>query len=94
MVPDTDCSEAADSDSESDCCLIGEAVGPGFDFHDFTWVTPRMLAQLPDQEIREAVAPFLHEHVSHCKLREANATSQCDICEFGFPLKIAENILS
>ena len=63
LVPDTDCSEAADSDSESDCCLIGEAVGPGFDFHDFTWVTPLMLTQLPDQDIREALAPFLHEDV-------------------------------
>ena len=58
MLSGPGCSEA-----DSDCCLIGEAVAPGFDFHDFAWVTPRMLQQVPDGHIRESLAPFLHEHV-------------------------------
>ena len=31
-------------EGSDDFALIGEAVGPGFDFHDFAWVTPAMVA--------------------------------------------------
>ena len=51
------------SEADSDCCLIGEAVAPGFDFHDFAWVTPRMFQEVSDEDIRETLAPFLHEQV-------------------------------
>lgn len=35
-----------DDDNEYEYCLIGEAVGPGFDFHDFNWVTEDQVRKL------------------------------------------------
>ena len=66
------------SEADSDCCLIGEAVAPGFDFHDFAWVTPRMLQQVPDGDMREALAPFLHEHVTKVADNRAATIADAD----------------
>lgn len=41
-------------------CLIGEAVGPGFDFYDFTWVTAKMVKETAPQ-LWDVLKPFLHE---------------------------------
>ena len=48
------------SKSESDCCIIGEAVGPGFDFHDFTWVDPAMIAASCTAEQAAVLAGYVH----------------------------------
>ena len=41
-------------------CLIGEAVGPGFDFYDFTWVTAKMVKETAPQ-LWDVLKPFLHD---------------------------------
>ena len=43
-------------------CLIGEAVGPGFDFHDFTWVTAKMIKEATPQ-LWDVLKPFLHDKI-------------------------------
>ena len=46
-------------DGVHDYALIGEAVGPGFDFRDFSFVTSAMLDAAP--EVRDRLAAFLHD---------------------------------
>eukprot|EP00587_Corethron_hystrix_P013309 CAMPEP_0113296978 /NCGR_PEP_ID=MMETSP0010_2-20120614/34_1 /TAXON_ID=216773 ORGANISM="Corethron hystrix, Strain 308" /NCGR_SAMPLE_ID=MMETSP0010_2 /ASSEMBLY_ACC=CAM_ASM_000155 /LENGTH=192 /DNA_ID=CAMNT_0000149795 /DNA_START=208 /DNA_END=786 /DNA_ORIENTATION=- /assembly_acc=CAM_ASM_000155 len=46
---------------EVDYSLIGEAVAPGFDFHDFTFVTPEMIqATCKNADVREILLEFIH----------------------------------
>ena len=51
---------AAAGPGASDCCIIGEAVGPGFDFHDFTWATPAMIAAACTPEQAAELAGYVH----------------------------------
>lgn len=58
------------SSSKESYCLIGEALGPGFDFHDFTWVTAKMVKEMvPD--LWKTLQPFLHD-----KTAEKNSLSK------------------
>ena len=41
-----------------DYCLIGEGVGPGFDFHDFTWVTAK---EVKESAHADVLLPFVKE---------------------------------
>ena len=63
---------------DSDYCLIGEAVAPGFDFHDFAWVTPGMLQRVCDGDIRDSLAPFLHEQVEEVAANRAATIAEAD----------------
>lgn len=46
---------------DADYCIIAEAVGPGFDFHDFNFVNAKDLEeQGMDVETRQRLEPFLH----------------------------------
>jgi predicted cupin superfamily sugar epimerase len=48
-----------ESNTDYDYTLIGEAVAPGFDFHDFTWITEEMLhASCSDNAAMEILLPF------------------------------------
>ena len=38
--------DITDDDNDYDYALLGEAVAPGFDFHDFTWIRRLMELQL------------------------------------------------
>mmetsp|Transcript_2509 Transcript_2509/g.5834 ORF Transcript_2509/g.5834 Transcript_2509/m.5834 type:complete len:234 (+) Transcript_2509:264-965(+) len=58
------CGKIDDSDEESsvdyDYSLIGEAVAPGFDFHDFTWVTKTMLDNVvKDEETKGLLSEYI-----------------------------------
>ena len=54
--------ESADEESKKDIIytLIGEAVAPGFDFHDFTWVTAEMIHKTAPQHWN-MLKSFLHD---------------------------------
>lgn len=45
-------------------CLLGEAVGPGFDFHDFTWVQAEQVVALGDADARATLTPYVHERIA------------------------------
>lgn len=50
----------ADSSNQEPYCLIGNAVAPGFDWHDFAWVSAEMVKQtVPD--LWDTLEPFLHK---------------------------------
>ena len=49
-----------ESSSKDAYCLIGEAVAPGFDFYDFTWVTAKMVKETAPQ-LWDVLKPFLHD---------------------------------
>eukprot|EP00793_Prasinoderma_coloniale_P002816 PRCOL_00002298-RA len=55
-----------------DHCLLGEAVAPGFDFHDFAWVTRQEVDVLKDEAAKAALAPYVHERID--ELADAKAT--------------------
>ena len=53
------------STGDYDYTLIGEAVAPGFDFHDFTWVTKEMLDEsCKDKEAHKLMLSFVHKDSS------------------------------
>ena len=51
---------STDTSSKDAYCLIGEAVAPGFDFYDFTWVTAKMVKETTPQ-FWDVLKPFLHD---------------------------------
>ncbi|XP_065915555.1 uncharacterized protein [Dysidea avara] len=54
--------ESADEESKKDMyTLIGEAVAPGFDFHDFTWVTAEMIHKTAAPQYWDVLKSFLHD---------------------------------
>lgn len=56
-----------------DYCLIGEAVAPGFDFHDFTWITKEELKKtISDEKILEHFGKYIH--VESTELEAENKT--------------------
>ena len=52
--------QKARQEYNADFCLIGEAVGPGFDFHDFIWITPTMIQEISPQH-SDILLQFVHE---------------------------------
>ena len=59
------CGKIDDSEEEIDLgydySLIAEAVGPGFDFHDFAWVTKEMLNEtVKDEKVKELLLGFVN----------------------------------
>jgi len=57
---------------DPDFCLIGEAVAPGFDFHDFTWVTPEMVLSAKADGLVGGFQNFVHSEIE--KLQDASET--------------------
>ena len=55
--------ESSDPSSKDTYCLIGIAVAPGFDSHDLTLVTSKMVKETVP-ELWEALRPFVHEDSS------------------------------
>ena len=53
-----------------DYCLIGEAVAPGFDFHDFSWVTKSEITSLPNIEHQWILLQFLHDDIEDLSGKE------------------------
>lgn len=52
--------------------LVGEGVGPGFDFYDFQWVSAEALeGACKSEEHLELLRPFLHQ--DHAALQDRNA---------------------
>ena len=47
-------------DGVHDYSLIGEAVGPGFDFRDFSFVSAVKLEEEDDDGVKETLKSFLH----------------------------------
>ena len=56
-----------DKRTDTDYCLIGEAVAPGFDFHDFRFVSKAQLMAEPNAEHRARLLEFVHEELSEMK---------------------------
>ena len=56
--------------NDSDFCLIGEAVAPGFDFHDFSWITRSQIMAVPNEEDRRVLLEFLHEDIDKLSGKE------------------------
>lgn len=57
------------SDDEYEYCLIGEAVAPGFDFHDFNWVTESLLREkCKDETLLSMFLPFIHGRSSEIQM--------------------------
>lgn len=53
--------QSSGSSSDYDYALIGEAVAPGFDFHDFSWITQEMiLATCDDKNVAERLMACVH----------------------------------
>jgi predicted cupin superfamily sugar epimerase len=62
---ETDCDDESLPENEYEYSLIGEAVAPGFDFHDFTWVTETLLRKTcNDDRLVNLFLPFIHERSS------------------------------
>eukprot|EP00980_Cylindrotheca_fusiformis_P028535 scaffold22607_cov123-Cylindrotheca_fusiformis.AAC.32 len=62
-----------DTDSEYDYTIVGEAVAPGFDFHDFSWVTKEMvLEKCHDEKSRERLLSCVHSESK--EIQEENKT--------------------
>ena len=56
--------------SSHDYCLIGEAVGPAFDFHDFSFLSAAdVAASIP--ELSRVLAPFVHGAVPGMNIDES-----------------------
>jgi Uncharacterized conserved protein len=61
MMQVKECNETS-LDEEYEYSLIGEAVAPGFDFHDFTWVTEDLLRQTcKDNRLVNFFLPYIHD---------------------------------
>jgi uncharacterized protein len=48
----------------ADYCIIAEAVAPGFDLHDFSFISPTSLEVVDDPTVQELLWPFLYAHKS------------------------------
>ena len=62
-----------DSDDETlDYCLIGEAVAPGFDFYDFSWVTKeQVMARVADVDHRDLLKTYVRANIDDVSGQEA-----------------------
>lgn len=59
--------------SDHEYSLIGEAVAPGFDFHDFNWVTAKLLNEtVKDEDQARFLAQFVHKQAT--EIEEENKT--------------------
>ncbi|GKZ01313.1 hypothetical protein MPSEU_001082300 [Mayamaea pseudoterrestris] len=54
---------------DADYSIISEAVGPGFDFYDFHFVSPHELDQQPD-EMRQQLKPFLQASLQMAEIEQ------------------------
>jgi len=70
MVRDDEREESETSDYEY--TLIGEAVAPGFDFHDFDWVTEKLLRLTckNDEKMIELFLPYVFERSKQVQKKE------------------------
>ena len=51
-------------------CLVGETVAPGFDFHDFSWVTKSEIMSLPKKEYQHILLQFFHDDIEDLSGKE------------------------
>ena len=57
--------------NENDYCIIGEAVAPGFDFHDFSWITEAQVMEVSDVNHRLFLLNFVHKGLEKYSGKEA-----------------------
>lgn len=67
LVPVKDSTDVSKKESY---CLTGEAVAPGFDFHDFTWVTIDMIREMVPKHLHKVLIPYLHDKNDNLTLTE------------------------
>jgi len=64
---------AAEDDNGYEYTIIGEAVAPGFDFHDFNWITKEMIQQeCKDDAVKEQLLEFVNSEST--KIEEEQKT--------------------
>ena len=56
----------------SDCSVIGEGVAPGFDFHDFEWITKIMISSIADQDKCGILFNYLHKDIANVAGKEVH----------------------
>ncbi len=68
--------EEQNLENEVEYSIIGEAVGPGFDFHDFNWITLEQIEEQQehlDEDSREFLKEFCHPMNQNSTLKENDA---------------------
>lgn len=89
------------SDSDCDYSLIGEAVGPGFDFHDFEFVeSEEVYGKFEDEKLSAELALYCHDikedwhsYYVHSDLRIHRAISRLGIDEPELPQHLSSDSL-
>jgi len=83
MVGDNERKESETADYEY--TLIGEAVAPGFDFHDFTWVTEKLLRSTfqNNEKMIELFLPFVFERSKEVEEEEKTVDDAAQYYEEG-----------
>jgi hypothetical protein len=72
------------SDDDYDYCLLGEAVAPGFDFHDFKWVTEEELSKtIKDEKVQEHFRGFLHDNATELLAENKTVSASAEFYEDG-----------
>ena len=56
--------------NDSDFCLVGEAVAPGFDFHDFSWIMKSQIMSVQSESDRNVLLEYLHEVIDKLSGKE------------------------
>jgi predicted cupin superfamily sugar epimerase len=73
-----------ESNTDYDYILIGEAVAPGFDFHDFTWITKEMIhATCSDKAVMEILLACVHDESKAIQEEEKTVGAAAEFYEDG-----------
>ena len=64
------CGRMVIADESVDFSLIGEAVAPGFDFHDFSWVTKPEVMSVKNADNRNTLLQYVHEDIDKVSGKE------------------------
>ena len=64
------CGRMLKTDESVDFSLVGEAVAPGFDFHDFSWVTKSEIMSVENSDFQTILLPYLHEDIDQLSGKE------------------------
>lgn len=68
--------EGEEKEPYYDYCLLAEAVAPGFDFYDFSWVNMEMLSSIQNSEHVDILRPFLYDDVDTAVVDHAMAATE------------------
>jgi len=71
--------DTSDEGDEYEYCVIGEAVAPGFDFHDFNWVTKEEVRQhMSEPKEREHFLEFVNVDATEIKTKKRTVAAAAD----------------